>query len=185
MQQTARPFIWLVALLLVVWPGSVLGHGGGTPRLTDVAVGPYRLFVWSQPELPRVGEMHFTMAVVQGNNGATANDSAAALDTPVLDAAVQLTLRTGTNPDQTIVRAVTRDQALFPQYYETDLEVSAAGIWHANVSVTGPDGAGDASFDVAVLPPQQINWLMLAGGILVLLLLILAGRPKRRTKVTT
>lgn len=183
MKPMFRPIIWVIALLLAIWPGHVLAHGGGTLRLTNVAVGPYRLFVWSQPDTPRVGEMHFTVAVVEANGDATASDSAATLDTPVLDATVQFQLQTADNPEQVLLGAATRDQALFPQYYETDFEVPAAGNWQASVSVSGPAGAGDATFAFVVLPPRQINWIMVAGGFLLLILVSLAGRPKRRRSV--
>lgn len=168
--------IWLTMLLIASWPGGVLAHGGGTPRLTDVAVGPYRLFVWSQPDSPRVGEMHFTVAVVEMDGDASASDSGATLDTPVLDATVQLKLRAAANPEQILLGTATRDQALFPQYYETDLEVPTAGTWQAHVTVTGSKGAGDAGFEFAVLPPRQINWMMVTGGILLILLISIAGR---------
>lgn len=184
MHRVFLKLIWLAVLLTASWPGGVLAHGGGTPRLTDVAVGPYRLFVWSQPEPPRVGEIHFAIVVVEATGDTAASDRATALDTPVLDATVQLELRTAANPDQRLARAATRDQALFPQYYETDLEVPAAGTWQASVTVTGPAGAGDARFDFVVLPPRQINWLMVAGGILLLLLLSVAGRPRSKASAT-
>jgi len=184
MHRVFLKLIWLTMLLTASWPGEVLAHGGGTPRLTDVVVGPYRSFVWSQPEPPRVGEMHFAIVVVEAAGDAAASDSAAALDTPVLDATVQLELRAVTNQEQLLVSAATRDQALFPQYYETGLEVPTAGTWQANVIVIGPDGAGDARFDFVVLPPRQINWMMVAGGILLLLLLSVAGRPRSKASAT-
>lgn len=184
MKQNFRQIFWIVTLLTAIWPGQLLAHGGGTPRLTDVTVGPYRLFVWSQPTTPRVGEMHFTVAVVTADGGANAADSGDTLDTPVLDATVQLQLRADADPEQLLVSAATRDQALFPQYYETDVDVPAAGTWRANVTVNGPAGAGDATFNFVVLPSRQINWAMVAGGILLLLLISVAGRVKRRAGPT-
>ncbi|MCE7981834.1 MAG: hypothetical protein DYG89_11615 [Caldilinea sp. CFX5] len=177
MKAIFRQLICGLVLLLSLWPGHLLAHGGGTPRLTDAAVGPYRLFVWSQPDTPRVGEMHFTVAVVAADGDANAADSGDTLDTPVLDATVQLQLRAADDPEQMLVSAATRDQALFPQYYETDFDLPKAGAWRASVTVNGPAGAGDATFDFEVLPPRQLNWTMVAGGFLLLLLLSLAGRP--------
>ncbi len=176
--------IWLTMLLINCWPGGVLAHGGGTPRLTDVAVGPYRLFVWSQPDSPRVGEMHFTVAVVEMDGNAAASDSGATLDTPVLDATVQLKLRAVSNPEQILLKTATRDQALFPQYYETDLEVPTSGTWQAHVTVTGSKGAGDVGFEFAVLPPRQINWMMVTGGILLILLISIVGRLRGKASIT-
>lgn len=178
-----RQVIWAIALLAVGGPGHVLAHGGGTPRVTDLAIGPYRLFVWSQPDTPRVGEMHFTVAVVEATGAAIVSDSAARLDTPVLDATVQLQLRARGKPAQVITNAATRDQALFPQYYETDVEVPATGTWQASVKVRGPNGAGDATFDFMVLPARQLNWTMILGGFLLILLLSLAGRPELRHSI--
>lgn len=184
MRRVFLKLIWLTMLLIACWPGEVLAHGGGTPRLTDVAVGAYRLFVWSQPDAPRVGEMHFTVAVVEMDGDAAASDSGATLDTPVLDAIVQLKLRAASNPEQILSGTATRDQALFPQYYETDLVVPTAGTWQAHVTVTGPKGAGDAGFEFAVLPPRQINWMMVTGGILLLLLISIAGRLRGKARTT-
>ena len=184
MQRVFLKLIWLTMLLIACWSGEVLAHGGGTSRLTDVAVGPYRLFVWSQPDSPRIGEMHFTVAVVEMDGDAAASDSGTTLDTPVLDAIVQLKLRAASNPEQILSGTATRDQALFPQYYETDLVVPAAGTWQAHVTVTGPKGAGDASFEFAVLPPRQINWMMVTGGILLLLLISIAGRLRGKARTT-
>lgn len=184
MQWLFLQLIWLAALSIVSWPGHALAHGGGMPQLTNILVGPYRLFVWSQPEPLRAGEMHITVAVVEAVGTATANDSAAVLDTPVLNATVQLELRPVDNPAQVLVSAATRDQAIFPQYYEANLEVPTVGSWQARVIVTGPAGKGNASFDFAVLPPRKINWLLVAGGILLLLLLSAAGRLRSKATRT-
>lgn len=184
MKPIFRQLIWLLVLLTGIWPEHLLAHGGGTPRLTNVTVGPYRLFVWSQPNTPRVGEMHFTVAVVAADGGANAADSGDILDSPVLDATVQLQLWATDDSEQMLVSAATRDQALFPQYYETNVDVPTAGTWQANVTVNGPAGAGDATFNFVVLPPRQINWAMVAGGILLLLLISVAGRVKRHVGPT-
>ncbi|MBX3011882.1 MAG: hypothetical protein KF832_10275 [Caldilineaceae bacterium] len=177
-----RQFIGIILLLALLWPRPGLAHGGGTPRLTNVLIGPYRLFVWSQPEPPRVGEMHFTVAVVEVNGTATATDSAATLDIPVLDATVQIHLGALDQPAPTIVRFATRDQALFPQYYETDVAMPTDGQWQARIRVSGPAGSGDANFDFAVLPTRQVNWRMVAGGFALVLLLSLAGRLHGKRK---
>ncbi len=180
MHPFVRPMVWLVTLLVGIWPESMLAHGGGTPRLIDVNVGPYRLYVWSQPDTPRVGEMHFTVAVIEDAGSATASDSAAALDTPILDATVQLELWPATNPEQRLSDSATRDQALFPQYYEADLDVLTEGVWRASVTVTGPEGKGDAGFDFEVFPARQLNWPLIVGSFLLLLTLSAANRIWRR-----
>ncbi|MEZ4620844.1 MAG: hypothetical protein R2867_35780 [Caldilineaceae bacterium] len=78
----------------------LLAHGGGTPRLTDVAAGPYRVFTWTQPEPLRVGEVHLTIGLTHdAAHAITATDSA--MTQPVTDAAV-------------IVRFTPRDGSMAP-----------------------------------------------------------------------
>jgi hypothetical protein len=58
-----KGWLWLLWLVIGSWPVVGMAHGSGTPRLVNVAAGPYRLWVWSLPEPVRLGEMHLSVAV--------------------------------------------------------------------------------------------------------------------------
>ena len=61
-------------------------------------------------------------------------------------------------------------------YLEADTRLPAAGRWTIEVAVSGPDGAGSASFDVDVLPARGINrWLIFGGLGLFLAVLVAIG----------
>src|SRR5215203_6879478 len=62
-------------------------HGGGTPRLTAVPTGPYRLYAWSEPEPWRVGQVHLSLAVTKPNPDTTSNQ----VEMPVTDVDITVT----------------------------------------------------------------------------------------------
>jgi hypothetical protein len=166
----------LVVAVALSSPTVALAHGGGTPRLIDVPVGPYRLYVWSSPEPLRVGDMHVTIAVVE------AAQTSAKLDEPVVDANVRVLLKPLNEQNEPFARAATNQTTLLQRYYETDFSIPAAGIWQAVIEVSGPAGAGSASFDVEVLPPRRLNWqiaLIITGALLIGIGLY--GRRKQST----
>jgi hypothetical protein len=64
-------------------------HGGGVPQLTNAPAGPYRVSAWTQPDPPRAGTLHLSIAVSAPQPGAA---EAEAGDV-VLDAAVRVRQR--------------------------------------------------------------------------------------------
>lgn len=159
-----RCLLWLICLLGVCRPIVAFAHGGGALQLADVAVGPYRLFVWSAPETARVGDVHFSIGLV-GGTAATG-----ALDEPVLDANVEVTLRSLAQPEQQFTQTSRNEETLLQYYYESDFVLPTAGRWQASIAVVGPAGSGDASFELEVLPARRTNWPLISGGILALLI---------------
>jgi len=147
-----------VALLLATW--TVQAHGGGTPQLVRQPVGPYLLSVWTQPDPPRVGALHMTTAVFVSDGES---------DTPVLDAGVFVMLQPpGDEPP--LRRLLSRGGAAYPGYYEADVELSTTGRWQATVIVSGPEGGGQAAFDLDVRSAQRVSPLVWGGlGLLVVL----------------
>ena len=153
--------------LSAAMPGErVLAHGGGTPRLTKQAAGPYRLYAWTEPEPMRVGEAHLTIAVTQA---AGANAQPGEVETPVSDAAVVVTFTPleGSVPPLE-VRAGTQS-ALGDVYYEADTVLPSDGDWRISITVEGREGRGQGDFSVAVEAARRLNWTLMAiGGILLL-----------------
>lgn len=156
---------WVLTLgivLLALAPYPAQAHGGGTPQLVAVPVGPYHLSVWTQPEPPRVGTVHFTVALFR---------PAGEADEPVTDATVRLRLTP--EADGVPLEAVaTRDQALNPFYYEADVRLTAPGRWQVQVLVAGPEGEGQAAF-VLEVEPMAPWWAGWRGAALALLALVL------------
>lgn len=146
----------LLLIVLPAWP--VRAHGGGTPQLTNEDIGPYWVSVWTSPDPVREGQMHVTVSVAEP--GAATGQQAGA---PVLGASVDVTLtpRAGGFADATA--QATNEQSANKLFYEADLMVPAAGDWQVQIDVQGPDGRGEARFDLVVLPAQGIDWLLVGG----------------------
>lgn len=166
-----------VLVLLNALGGALYAHGGGTPRLTAADAGPYSVFAWTEPEPWRAGEVHVTVAVTTPPPGdAVINNDVVnnLLEQPVEDAQVTVTFRPLAGGDPIVVP--TQPGALNAFYLEADTVLPHAGDWAVDVDVSGPDGAGVATFTANVLAAQQLNrWVLLAGGAGFLALLVLIG----------
>jgi LPXTG-motif cell wall-anchored protein len=153
----------LGALILLLLPVQALAHGGGTPQVTDVAAGPYRLFVWTSPEPWRADELaHVTVAVTQiGDNDETF---------PITDAQITVRLIPDDQPAQVVTLNATPVSAVAAGFFETDHVLPTEGLWQVEVDVKGSDGAGAVSFTMTAQPATSAsNWLVWAGGALALL----------------
>jgi hypothetical protein len=163
-----------MALVLWLLAGqTVLAHSGGTPRLTAAPVGPYRLYAWSDPEPWRVGEVHLSLVVAQpADNAATGGQ----VETPVADADVTVVLTPVAAPGQPITVRATPQEQLGTLYYEVDAALPTAGSWQVDIAVSGPNGGGDAGFTIEVLPAQRLNWWLVGGaGVTLLIAVALMG----------
>ncbi len=141
-------------------------HGGGVPQLVNAKAGPYRVFVWTQPDPLRVGEAHFTIAVSQPPDVGAAEGETG---NPVLDATIQMQVEPINQTGETLTVLATHDTATNKLFYEADLELPTVGQWRVVVSVEGPDGSGNASFEIEVFPSSSFNWALLGGLALTLL----------------
>jgi len=159
-------------------------HGGGTPRLTNQAIGPYRLYAWTEPEPLRVGEAHVTIAVTQP---AGADAQPGQIETPVSGASVLVTFTPLDGSGPAIEAPAVTQQALGDVYYETDTVLPFEGDWRISIAVEGPDGGGQGDFAVAVEAARQLNWTLIGiGGILFLGVLgLIAARASKQTPKTT
>lgn len=152
----------LVLLALIVLPMRVLAHGGGTPQVTDLPAGPYRLFVWTSPEPWRADALaHVTVAVTRiDENGETF---------PITDAQITVRLVPDDQPTQVLTLNATPVSAVAAGFYETDQMLPTDGLWRVEVDVKSSDGVGAASFTISAQPASASNWLVWAGGALALL----------------
>jgi hypothetical protein len=178
---------WRLAVALVIGVLSSLfsapidpplyAHGGGTPRLTSVPVGPYRLYAWSEPEPWRVGQVHLSLAVTIPNPDSNSNQ----IEMPVTDADITVTYTPmvdngagnviDTSQTPIVVKAV-RQEFLSDFYYEADPTLTRVGDWQIHVAVAGPEGAGSTEFAMQTFPERTLNWTLIAGAGLLLVVII-------------
>jgi hypothetical protein len=147
-------------------------HGGGTPRLTNATLGPYRVYAWSEPEPWRVGDVHLSLAVTQPNPDTTSNQ----VEIPVMNPDLLVTFTPLDGSSAPIVVTPVRQTFLGDFYFEADTLLPTAGSWNITIAVTGEDGAGSTDFQMEALPPRTINWTLVASaaGLLVVLVILIA-----------
>lgn len=166
----------IVSLLgLILVPTVLWAHGGGTPQLTDVPSGPFRLYAWTQPNPMRVGDIHVSVGVTDA-----LLPSAQGLEQPVADAAVMVTL-TPLDPPGESITVPTQPWTLSAVYFEADATLPTAGRWRFTIDVTSPAGTGQAAFELDVLAARTLSTPLLAGGAVgFILLLVLIGLRNRQ-----
>lgn len=148
---------WLFVLLLgaLLAPAAARAHGGGEPVITRAEVGPYLLYVWSDPATPRAGEtVHITIGVTQPD--------ASGAETPITDAAVSVRAVTGAGGSgETQQVAAAPGANAGGAYYAADMELPE-GLWTLEIEVTPAQGAGAtgglASFPLSVGPATSTTW---------------------------
>lgn len=167
----------LAALLSPLNIPPLYAHGGGTPRLTNVPVGPYHLYAWSEPEPWRVGEVHLSLAVTKQNPEGNSSQ----IEIPVTDVDITVTFTPMINnavdtSAEPVVITAERQAFLSDFYYEADPTLTREGDWQITVAVSGPDGSGSTEFMMETLPARAINWTLVAagGGVLVFILVLIA-----------
>ncbi|MEZ4656470.1 MAG: hypothetical protein R2911_02755 [Caldilineaceae bacterium] len=169
----------LTALTLILgynlWNADIaLAHGGGTPQVVNAEAGPYRIFVWTQPEPLHAGEIHVTIAVILPDANSEGQDASAALnqvDRAVTNASVQVNFALPQGAQNVAAQASLIERTGMP-YYEADITLPTAGDWQTTIAVNGAQGRGDAAFDLPVLPPREINWPLVAGGSVTVIVLL-------------
>jgi len=180
-RRVRQPALLALALFLsfALSPAVAHGHGGGTPRITNQAIGPYRLYAWTEPEPMRVGEAHLTIAVTQV---ADKRAQPGQVETPVTDADVVVTFTPADALGQEIEVRADTTSSLGDVYYEADTLLPSAGEWVISIAVEGREGGGQGGFDVNVEAAHRLNWTLVGiGGILfVTALAFVAMRAGRR-----
>ena len=179
----------LVVMLFtgILLPGTLLAHGGiGVQHLNNVPAGLFRVYVWSDPEPPEVGEYHVTIALTENVKG----DSTGLAGGPVLDASVMVELAHVDSGD-TMSALATHDDALNKLFYVASFEPARHGIWSVQVRILPPgcdvsqNGAGQQAGESAMpcdseqvvsfqdeILPKAFPWRALLGGLLSVLLIL-------------
>jgi hypothetical protein len=157
----AGPVSWPVSGLMV-GPTEALANGG-TLRLANVPMGAYLVSVFTDPTPVRPDSLDVSVLVVNRTGGEVVEG---------LDVRVRTRHLAGAVADDE--RAATREQADDPRYYAAKFGLGAEGAWEIRVLVEGPEGAGDAGFEVTARDPGLLgNPLVLI--LLALLPLLLVG----------
>lgn len=172
-----KRLLLLVASVLVLAPpaSTVRAHGGGMARLTNEDIGPYWISVWTSPNPVREGTLHVTVSVAEPGE---AGDRQAG--PPVLDASVALLLIPPRATMDVVSAKATTAQSTNKLYYEADVQVPVAGEWLVEVDVQGEEGRGQSSFDLAVEPAQDSNWLLPGGAALLVIAAFFFYTVRRR-----
>jgi hypothetical protein len=173
-----------VLLVLMMLPRASRAHSGGTPRLTAAPAGPYFVYAWTDPEPWRVGEAHISLAVTQPASQA-ADQAAGQIETPVTDVDIAVTL-TPLDGAQPPIQVQAAPQSLLNDFYfEAITQLPAPGRWHVAIDVNGAAGHGSTEFELDALPPRTLNWPLLAGaGVALVVLVALMGIWSRRQTAT-
>ena len=148
-----KRLVSLFSLLLVMFAGAgfVAAHGGGDLIAGPVQAGPYQASVWVNPPEPKALEpIHFTVGLFAPEDGS-----------PVLDADIQVEMRTQGGEGAAVVAPATTEQSVNKLFYETDMTVAEPGPYETIFSISGPEGEGVVSLVIEVRSPSKINWLML------------------------
>jgi hypothetical protein len=109
----------------------------------------------------RVGNAHFTIGVFEAPGGNAA-------DVPILDAQVEVALEPQGSQAEGFSGRASREASSNKLYYELDFDLPAEGDWQANVTVSGPAGAGQARFEFRALPPSPLNWTVIGAAAVLL-----------------
>jgi hypothetical protein len=153
----------VAALVLhAVAPSPALANGG-TLRLANVPMGAYLVSVFTDPTPVRPDSLDVSVLIVSAASGAVIEGLDVRLRTRHLE---------GLRPEEE--RPATREQADDPRYYAAKFGLGAEGPWEIQVAVRGPEGSGEASFQVRARDRGLLgNPLVLI--LLALLPLILVG----------
>lgn len=156
----------LALLFLIAWTDLSFAHGGaGFPQLTNVDIGSYRIFVWSDPEPPQVGPYHVAVALTESLEG----DASGFAGQPILNADITVNL-VNTETSVVLTNKATHLDAINKIYYEADFEVNTPGEWRVELLVVGPEGPAQATYTTQIAP-ATFNWMPVFGGAAALLLI--------------
>jgi len=133
LQRTAPALLFLGILLLP----ALAWANGGTLRLNSVPMGAYLVSAFTDPTPVQVDSLDVSVLAVMRSSGEVAQGLTVTVRTRHLDG------KAGGD-----TRAATQDQADDPRYYATKFGLGAEGTWEITVAVDGPEGSGEASFEI-------------------------------------
>ena len=152
----------LLALLLLGQPPRAAAHAGGTLQLANETVGPYLMSLWTLPEPPRAGEpLHVSLFLL------TLPSSDGKSQDFILDANVAIMVAPA-GGGETLQEPGLHIDPNNPFYYEADFPVDEDGAWDVRILVDSPDGSGELSLTVDVLPAERgLTWVYVAAAVVI------------------
>lgn len=158
--------LFLLIILPLLFSGrSALAHAGvGTQQINNQDIGPYRIWVWSDPEPPVVGNYHVAVALTESLD----NDPNGFAGESILNADVVVEMEHQASGLQLIAQA-THEDAVNKLFYEAIFAPQQTGTWEIRVIVQGPDGPVQTSYTDEVESPA-FPWMAVGGGLLALAL---------------
>jgi putative membrane protein len=164
MRRTGVLFL-LIILPLLCSGRSALAHAGvGTQQINNQDIGPYRIWVWSDPEPPVVGNYHVAVALTESLD----NDPNGFAGESILNADVVVEMEHQASGLQLIAQA-THEDAVNKLFYEAIFAPQQTGTWEIRVIVQGPDGPVQTSYSDEIESPA-FPWMAVGGGLLALAL---------------
>jgi len=135
---------------------------GGTLRVSNVPMGAYRVYVFTDPTPipPDTIDVSVLVTFERGRGVATGLE-------------ILVVGRPLDPPGPEVVRAATREQADDPRYYAAHFSLGSVGPWELEIRLRGPEGEGEVRFEVEVREPGlRNNPFLILGLALVPLLLV-------------
>jgi hypothetical protein len=138
--------VTLAALaLLALLPGRPLQADGGTLRVANVVMGAYRVNVYTDPTpIPPDTIDVSVLATFERGRGVA------------IGLEIEIVARRVGGPGDAIRHPATREQADDPRFYAAKFKLGSVGRWEITTVVTGPEGAGEVSFEVDVQEPGPL-----------------------------
>lgn len=162
-ERAALPLLLLLSCVLYARP--VQAHAGvGTQQINNLDLGPYRIWAWSDPEPPEVGEYHVAIALTESLD----DDPNGFAGEPVLNADVLVEME-HQESGQLLIAQATHQDSVNQLFYEAEFAPERTGLWEIRIIVQGPDGPVETSFVDEIVPPV-FPWMAVGGGLLALIL---------------
>jgi hypothetical protein len=131
---------WVAVLLALLFAAAALADGG--QMCVSQSAGPFDITVFTAPSPARVGPVDVSVLVMDR-----------AGHVPVLDADVQVELRSPTPPAFARSATATHAGAVNKLFYATTLDVPSAGRWVLNAQVRSAAQSATVSCELAIEPP--------------------------------
>ena len=162
-----RACLWggpaLALIITFLLPPALLLADGGTLRVANAPMGAYRVSVYTDPTpIPPDSIDVSILATFEGGRGVA------------MGLEIMVEGRRLDGSGQPASHPATRDQADDPRYYAAKFALGSVGDWEVRVSIRGPEGEGEVSFQVAVQEAGLLGNPFLILG-LALLPLLLVG----------
>lgn len=162
------PERWMIFLLILLplffTTKPLFAHAGGTQQINNVNLGPYRIWVWSDPEPPQVGEYHVAVALTESLE----NDPNGFAGQPVLNADVLVEMQ-HVETGLLLVAQATHEDAVNKLFYEAIFAPEQTGNWTVRIIVQAEDGPVETSY-ADEIEPATFPWMTVGGALLALVL---------------